>query len=107
LIYGTGFRPDPGLALALGLAAAGRIWRTPLSQLAVIFGRTGDPARANLWRAAALAPALCAAWLGLPLIAIAAAAALGEALATARALHLARTTLALSPCISMFRKVPV
>jgi hypothetical protein len=73
----------------------------------VATGRTGDPARANLWRAAALAPALCAAWLGLPLIAIAAAAALGEALATARALHLARTTLALSPCISMFRKVPV
>ena len=107
LIYGTGFRPDPGLALALGLAAAGRIWRTPLSQLAVIFGRTGDPARANLWRAAALAPALCAAWLGLPLIAIAAAAALGEALATARALHLARTTLALPPSISMFRKVTV
>ncbi len=106
LIYGTGFRPDPGLALTLGLAAAGRIWRTPLSQLAVIFGRTGDPARANLWRAAALAPALCAAWLGLPLIAIAAAAAVGEALATVRALHLARTTLALSPSISMFRKVP-
>jgi hypothetical protein len=57
-------------------------------------------------RAAALAPALCAAWLGLPLVAIAAAAALGEVLATARALHLARATLALSPSISMFRKVP-
>lgn len=93
LVYGAAFRPDPGLALALGLAAGARILRTPLSQLAVAIGRTGDPARANLWRAGALAPALGAAALGLPLTAIAAAAALGEAAATARALHLARAVL--------------
>jgi O-antigen/teichoic acid export membrane protein len=93
LVYGAAFRPEPGLALALGLAAGARILRTPLSQLAVAIGRTGDPARANLWRAGALAPALAAAALGLPLTAIAAAAALGEAAATARALHLARAIL--------------
>lgn len=107
LIYGAGFRPEAGLALALGLAAAGRIWRTPLSQLAVILGRTGDPARANLWRAAALAPALFAAWAGLPLVAIAAAAALGEAMATLRALHLAWPALGLSFPKFGFSKVPV
>ncbi len=106
LIYGASFRPDAALALALGLAAAGRIWRTPLSQLAVILGRTGDPARANLWRAAALAPALGAAWAGLPLIAIAATAALGEVLATARALQLARLPRALNLSFPLFRKVP-
>lgn len=89
LAYGAGFRPDPAMALALGLAAGARILRTPLSQLAVALGRTGDPARANLWRAGALVPALAAAALGLPLTFIAAAAALGEAAATARALHLA------------------
>lgn len=105
-IYGPAFRPDPWLALALGLAAGARIWRTPLSQLAVILGRTGDPARANLWRAMALGPAILAAWLGLPLVAIAAAAALGEALATARALHLARAELFLSLSLPAFRKVP-
>ncbi len=89
LVYGAAFRPAPALVLALGLAAGARILRTPLSQLAVALGRTGDPARANLWRAAALIPALTAAALGQPLIAIAAAAALGEALATLRALRLA------------------
>jgi O-antigen/teichoic acid export membrane protein len=93
LVWGAGFRPDPVLALLLGLAAAGRILRTPLSQLALVRGRTGDPARANLWRAAALAPACAAAVLGLPLHAIAGTAALGEAAATAAALWLARDIL--------------
>lgn len=93
LVYGPAFRPDTALALALGLAAGARILRTPLSQLAVILGRTGDPARANLWRAGALVPALIAATLGLPLTAIAAAAAVGEVAATCRALHLARGVL--------------
>jgi O-antigen/teichoic acid export membrane protein len=93
LVWGAAFRPDPALALLLGLAAAGRILRTPLSHLAVAQGRTGDPARANLWRAAALLPACAAAALGLPLQAIAAAAALGEAAATAAALWLARDIL--------------
>jgi O-antigen/teichoic acid export membrane protein len=93
LVYGAGFLPEPMLALAFGLAACARILRTPLSQLAVSLGRTGDPARANFWRALALLPALGAAWMGLPLTAIAATAALGEALATVRALHLARAVL--------------
>jgi O-antigen/teichoic acid export membrane protein len=93
LVYGADFRPDMGLTLAFGLAAGARILRTPLSQLAVAMGRTGDPARANLWRAAALAPALVTASLGMPLLAIAAAAAFGEAAATFRALHLARGVL--------------
>jgi O-antigen/teichoic acid export membrane protein len=93
LVYGAAFRPDTALVLLFGLAAGARILRTPLSQLAVAMGRTGDPARANLWRAAALGPALAAACLDLPLLCIAAAAALGEALATARALFLARPVL--------------
>ncbi|CAN1549676.1 RfbX Membrane protein involved in the export of O-antigen and teichoic acid [Paracoccaceae bacterium] len=93
LVYGAGFRPDLSLALAFGLAAGARILRTPLSQIAVALGRTGDPARANLWRAMALGPALAAAWFGLPLTAIAATAALGETLATLRALHLGRAVL--------------
>jgi O-antigen/teichoic acid export membrane protein len=93
LLWGEVLRPDAALALVLGLAAAGRILRTPLSQLAVAQGRTGDPARANLWRAAALIPACAAAALGLPLHAMAAAAALGETAATAAALWLARDVL--------------
>jgi O-antigen/teichoic acid export membrane protein len=88
-VYGGAFRPDTTLAAVLGAAAAFRIVRTPLSQLAVAVGRTGDPARANLLRAAALGPALLAATAGLPLAAVAAAAALGEAAATWRALVLA------------------
>jgi O-antigen/teichoic acid export membrane protein len=93
-VYGGDFRPDTALAAVLGVAAAFRIVRTPLSQLAVAVGRTGDPARANLLRAAALGPALLAATAGLPLAAVAAAAALGEAAATWRALALAW------PCLS-------
>jgi len=93
LVYGADFRPDAAIALAFGLASGARILRTPLSQLAVAMGRTGDPARANLWRAIALAPALVTASLGLPLLTIAAAAAFGEAAATLRALCLARGVL--------------
>jgi O-antigen/teichoic acid export membrane protein len=101
-VYGASFRPDTGLASMLGAAAAFRIVRTPLSQLAVAVGRTGDPARANLLRAAALGPALVAALAGLPIAAVAAAAALGEAAATWRALVLAW------PCLSTpaAREVP-
>jgi O-antigen/teichoic acid export membrane protein len=101
-VYGAPFRPDMALAAVLGAAAAFRIVRTPLSQLAVAIGRTGDPARANLLRAAALGPALLAATAGLPLAAVAAAAALGEAAATWRALALAW------PCLSVptTREVP-
>ncbi len=51
LVYGAAFRPETALALAFGVAAGLRILRTPLSQCAVITGRTGDPARANLLRA--------------------------------------------------------
>ncbi len=102
IVYGAPFRPDTALAAVLGAAAAFRIVRTPLSQLAVAVGRTGDPARANLLRAAALGPALLAALAGLPLAAVAAAAALGEAAATWRALALAW------PCLSspVPREVP-
>ncbi|MBE1281860.1 MAG: oligosaccharide flippase family protein [Rhodobacteraceae bacterium] len=89
VIYGSAFRPDLMLALAIGVAAGFRVLRTPYSQLAVATGRTGDPARANLLRAAALVPAAGFAAAGLPLAAIGAAAALGEAAATLRAVHLA------------------
>ncbi len=89
VIYGADFRPGQMLALALGIAAAFRILRTPFSQLAVATGRTGDPARANFVRAAALVPAAIFATLGWPLTAIAAAAAVGEAGATLRAMQLA------------------
>jgi O-antigen/teichoic acid export membrane protein len=89
LIYGAAFRPDLALAFAVGLAAGFRVLRTPYSQLAVAKGRTGDPARANLVRALALVPAAIFAAMGLPLAAIAAAAAAGEAGATLRAWILA------------------
>lgn len=88
LAYGAPFRPDLVLGLCVGLAAGFRVLRTPFSQLAVATGRTGDPARANLVRAFALVPAAGMAAMGLPLAAIAAAAALGEAGATLRAWQL-------------------
>ncbi|MEQ9259271.1 MAG: oligosaccharide flippase family protein [Roseovarius sp.] len=91
-VYGTAFRPDAALALALALAAGFRVLRTPYSQLAIAAGRTADPARANLWRALALGPAALCATVGWPLSAVAAAAALGEGAATLRAVHLARQT---------------
>lgn len=93
LVYGPDFRPEFFLALAVGLAAGFRVLRTPYSLLAVATGRTGDPARANLMRAAALIPAAGFAAAGLPLAAIGLAAALGEAAATLRAVFLARATL--------------
>ena len=92
--YGAALRPDLTLAVALALAAGFRILRTPLSQLSIASGSTGDPARANALRAAALVPAALAAAAGLPLTAMAAAAALGEAAATARAAILAWPLLA-------------
>ena len=96
-VYGAEMQPDGVLALGLGLAAGLRILRTPLSVRAVALGRTGDPARANLWRAAALIPAVCAAAIGLPLAAIAGTAALGEAAAAWRAYQLLQAQ-ALAPC---------
>lgn len=90
LLFGAAMRPDPALSAAFGIAAGARILRTPLSQAAVVLGRTGDPARANLWRAAALVPATIAAAAGLPFVAIAVAAAIGEVVATMRALFLYR-----------------
>lgn len=79
-VYGVDFVPSFALALCFGIAGALRIMRPPISQLAVSSGRTGDPARANLWRAFALGPAVGAAFLGLPLAAMGAAAAVGEAM---------------------------
>lgn len=93
LVYGAAFRPEPALALVVGLAAGFRVLRTPYSQLAVATGRTGDPARANLIRALALLPVAGCAALGLPLVAIAGAAAAGEAGATLRAAILSRQSL--------------
>lgn len=87
-VYGADLRPDLALAALLGMAAGFRILRTPLSQLSIASGSTGDPARANALRAAALIPAGLAAAAGLPISALAAAAALGEAAATARAAFL-------------------
>ena len=92
--YGAALRPDLALALLLAAAAGFRILRTPLSQLAIASGRTKDPARANVLRVAALVPAALAAMSGLPLTALAAAAALGEAAATMRAVFLAWPLLA-------------
>ena len=79
-VYGETFVPEFLLVLVLGLAGALRILRSPISQLAVSTGRTADPARANLWRAFALVPALGAAFTGAPLAAIGASAAAGEGL---------------------------
>lgn len=88
LVYGPTFQPDSALATALAFAAGFRILRTPFSQLAIATGNTDQPARANFIRALALLPALACAAAGLPLAALAAAAALGEAGATLRAFYL-------------------
>jgi O-antigen/teichoic acid export membrane protein len=85
LVYGSEMQPSAILALGLGLAAGLRILRTPLSVRAVAVGRTGDPARANLLRAAVIVPSLGAALLGLPLATLAFIAAAGEAAAAWRA----------------------
>ncbi|MEM8842200.1 MAG: oligosaccharide flippase family protein, partial [Pseudomonadota bacterium] len=71
LVYGESFRPDQTLIAGLGLAAAIRIARTPLSQLSVSLGRTRDPAHANLWRALALGPVMVVAVTNAPLALIA------------------------------------
>jgi O-antigen/teichoic acid export membrane protein len=92
-VYGASFATNPILLWCLGAAAAGRILRTPLSQLAVVTGRTADPARSNLWRAGALAPALGFALAGAPLASLAAMAAIGEAAASVRAMTLLRPQL--------------
>lgn len=89
IFFGDALRPGFWLALALGVASAGRILRTPYSQLAIAVGRTGDPARANLVRGLAVVLAGGFAMAGLPLESIAMAAALGELGATLRAVHLA------------------
>jgi O-antigen/teichoic acid export membrane protein len=101
-VYGAAFRPEPSLALAVGLAAGFRVLRTPFSQLAVATGRTGDPARANLVRALALLPSALFAAMGLPLAAIAAAGAAGEAGATLRAWLLVRPMSEFTPCKESF-----
>ncbi len=94
LVYGDAFRPDAMLTLSLATAAGFRTMRTPFSLLAIATGRTGDPARANAIRAFAVIPALLFAAAGLPMAAIAAAAALGEAGATYRAYTLRKGSLA-------------
>jgi O-antigen/teichoic acid export membrane protein len=93
LIYGPAFKIDPLQLWGFGLAAGLRILRTPLTQLAVTMGRTGDPARANLLRALFVLPALGAAMLGQPLAALAFCAAAGEAAAALRGWFLMRRSL--------------
>lgn len=90
LVYGDALRPDYLLASAVAGAAVFRVIRTPYSQLAIVLGRTGDPARANLFRAFALIPAFGCATAGLPLAAVGCAAALGEAAATFKAHQLSQ-----------------
>jgi O-antigen/teichoic acid export membrane protein len=93
LIYGPAFATEPLQLWAFGLAAGLRILRTPLTQIAVVMGRTGDPARANLLRALFVMPALGVAMLGLPLAALALCAAAGEAAAALRGWHLLRQSM--------------
>ena len=99
-IYGPAFETPPLQLWAFGLAAGLRILRTPLTQMAVAMGRTGDPARANLVRALFVLPALAAAMLGLPLAALALCAAAGEAAAALRGLQIMGRLLERSGCTS-------
>jgi len=89
IIYGTDFVPSVGLAFALSAAAAMRVIRTPYSQLSIATGRTGNPARSNTARALAVLPAFALAMSGMPLIFVAATAAIGELIATFIAASLA------------------
>ncbi len=88
LVYGSELRPSLWLTFALAIAAASIILRTPYSQLSITTGRTGDPARANMVRVITVGLAGSFALAGLPLEAIAIAAAAGEVGATLRAVHL-------------------
>ena len=94
LLYGSEFKVGAGLAWALALMAALRLLRTPLSLVAVSLGRTDLPLKANLWRAAALVPAVSAAALGLPLLFIPLSAVLGELAAALAGLRQVRQALA-------------
>ncbi|WP_455373552.1 oligosaccharide flippase family protein [Limibacillus halophilus] len=94
LLYGSEFKVGAGLAWALALMAALRLLRTPLSLVAVSLGRTDLPLKANLWRAAALVPAVSVAALGLPLLFIPLSAVLGELAAALAGLRQARQALA-------------
>jgi len=94
LVYGEAFSAAPALIWALGTAAAIRIARTPLSQLALALGQTSIPLRGNVLRAAAILPALVAAMAGAPLHLLALAAAAGEAAAALRAGFLLKSTFA-------------
>ncbi|MEL6584352.1 MAG: oligosaccharide flippase family protein [Pseudomonadota bacterium] len=97
VIYGAAFSPDAPIVVALAAAAALRIARTPLSQLAVSLGRTGDPARANVMRALVLLPVTALALTGAPLWTLVATAALGEALAALRGWQLLSDVFAKTP----------
>jgi O-antigen/teichoic acid export membrane protein len=77
-IYGDEIMPVAALALVFGIAAGARIARTPWSVLAVATARTGDTARANLIRAAALVPAVACALSGQSIVIFALCAACGE-----------------------------
>lgn len=90
LAYGADFSVEPALLLALGVASAIRIARTPLSQRAVAAGATAIPGQANLFRAAGLPVAVAIAAVGAPLWAVAAAGAVGEGLAAWHAARLVR-----------------
>lgn len=90
MVYGSDFKVGSPLIWALGFAAAIRIARTPVSQLAVALGKTSIPAKGNILRALAIIPALLAAKLGAPIYALAVAAVLGEACAAARSWMLLR-----------------
>ncbi|WP_146348410.1 oligosaccharide flippase family protein [Phaeobacter marinintestinus] len=93
LVYGQAFVIDQTLIWALGLAAAIRIARTPVSQLALALGKTSIPLRGNILRALAIIPALMAAMAGAPLYALALAAVVGEAMAGLRAWFLLKNCL--------------
>jgi O-antigen/teichoic acid export membrane protein len=82
--YGAEFSTEFALIAAAGCAGSVRILRVPISQLAVSLARTGDPGRANIWRALALVPATIFAVLGAPLATLAICAALGEMAAFVR-----------------------
>jgi O-antigen/teichoic acid export membrane protein len=92
LVYGAQLDPGFALAAVLGAAAGLRMARTPLSVLALALGQTAVPARANLWRTAALVPALILAAAGAPLFTFAATAVLGEAAAYLRGWRLLLST---------------
>lgn len=100
LVYGQNYLMQPVIYWAFALAAGIRILRAPVSQFALFYHRGVDIAAANVVRGMALIPSIWLAMTGAPLVAIVAAACVGEIAALIVGLHkIHRTLRGVSPVL--------